>query len=538
MKNLMLAATAYAFAVPAIASEPATREEAQLKAHVAFLASDEMRGRDTGSHEYDIAAQYVAARFLELGLKPAGAKGSYLQPVPLLASKLTDKGTVTLTGAKGDVPLTFGEDFVLSPSVREAVYKADAQLVFAGFGVVAPEFKRNDYAGIDVKGKIVVVLAGAPKNFPAEERAHYGSGGTKALAAEARGALAVISVETPTRAKVRPMSSYVKDWDDERMVWRQPDGKGFVLGGSTPVLGVVSLKGAEKLFAGFPGGAAAVMKAAEGKTGATRSGPLKIGARVTIDSAIRNAESSNVAGLLEGSDPALKAETVVLSAHLDHIGVSEAVNGDTINNGAMDNAMGTGSMIEVARRFVEGGIKPKRSILFLAVTGEEKGLVGADYFARNPTIAREAMVANVNLDMPVLTYDFQDVIAFGAEHSALGPIVREAAAGMGVTLSPDPVPEQGIFTRSDHYRFVQQGVPSVFLVTGYAGPGKAANEEFEEKHYHKPSDQLDLPIDWKAGAKFIALNTAITRALADAPERPRWNKGDFFGLLYNGVGAR
>lgn len=537
MKKTLVAALLLAGAVPVAAADPATREEAQLKAHVAFLASDAMRGREAGSPEYDIAAEYVAARYLELGLKPAGDKGGYLQHVPLLATHLTDKGSIVVSGKTGEASLSFGDEFIASPNVKTKSLRLDAPLVFVGFGVVAPQYKRDDYAGLDVRGKIVVMLVGAPKSFPAEERAHYGNGGTKALTAEAHGAIGIISVETPTRAKVRPMASYARDWDDERMVWRQPDGSGFVLGQNAAGLAYVSMKGAERLLAGLPGGVAAVMKAAETKKGLVKSAPLGLNARVAINSEIRNAESSNVAGVLEGSDPALKAETVVLSAHLDHIGVGEPVNGDAINNGAMDNAMGTASMIEVARRMIDAGDKPKRSIMFLAVTAEEKGLVGADYFARNPTIARENMVANVNLDMPVLTYDFQDVIAFGAEHSALGPVVQKAAEGMGLSLSPDPVPEQSIFTRSDHYRFVQQGVPAVFLVTGYKDEGKAANEEFEEKHYHKPSDDLSLPIHWAAGVKFVDLNLAITRALADAPERPRWNKGDFFGTLYNGYGA-
>lgn len=537
MKRLFLAIT-LTLAAPLAAADPATPEEAQLKAHVAFLASDALRGREPGTPEYDIAAEYVAARFLELGLKPAGDKGSYLQHVPLVSSKLADKGMMTLSGPKGDVPLTFGEEFFLFPNYRTAALRLDMPMVFVGFGVVAPEFKHDDYAGIDVKGKIVVYLSGAPKSFPTDQRAHYSSGETKWLAAEAHGAVAVIAVETPTSAKAYPMSRYAKTWAEKRMVWRQPDGTGFEIGGGIKRLGVISLKGAEKLFASRPGGASAIMKAAEMPAGKVKAGPLGINARVETNSVITSAESSNVAGMIEGSDPTLKAETIILSAHLDHVGVGEPAKGDAIYNGAMDNAVGIASMIEVARRMVSAGDKLRRSVLFLAVTAEEKGLVGSDYFARHPTIARADMVANVNLDMPILTYDFEDVVAFGAEHSALGSIVGKAASSVGVKLSPDPTPDEVLFIRSDHYRFVQQGVPAVFIVTGYAGPGEAASEAFLAAHYHQPSDEVTLPIRWDAGVKFVKLNLAIARGLADAPEKPRWNKGDFFGMLYNGYGAR
>ncbi len=527
-----------ALTTQAAASESLPREQAALKAHVSFLASDVMRGREAGSVEYDIAAEYVAARFLELGLKPAGDKGSYLQGVPLVSAQLKDKGSVMLRGKGGDVALLADEEFVMGTSVKTAALKIDAPLVFAGFGVVAPEFKRDDYAGIDVKGKIVVLLSGAPKSIPGEPRAHYGNGSTKALLAEARGAVGIITVETPTRAKIRPFDEIAKHWDDKRMVWRQPDGAGFTPGGNAPGLAYVSLKGAEKLFAGLPGGAAAIMAAAETPAAKLRAVKLPLSALVEANATISPAQSSNVAGLIEGSDPTLKAETIVLSGHLDHVGVGVPVKGDTIYNGAMDNAVGIAAMIEVARAMTTSGEKPKRSILFLAVTAEEKGLVGADYFARNPTLPKAGIVANVNLDMPIITYDFQDVVAFGAERSTLGPVVKAAAASAAVALSPDPAPDQGIFTRSDHYRFVQQGVPSVFLVTGSAGAGGAANADFLKSHYHKPSDQPDLPFNWGAGAKFVAINLAITRALADAPARPVWNKGDFFGTLYNGPGAR
>jgi Zn-dependent M28 family amino/carboxypeptidase len=534
MKKLLLAATCLAAASNASAT-PA--EEARLKGHVTFLASDTMRGREAGSPEYDIAAEYVASQYMALGLTPAGDKGKYLQSVPLVSTKLTDKGMVTLRGPKGDVALTFGDEFVASASLKTAALKIDAPLVFVGFGVVAPDYKRNDYAGIDVRGKIVVMLSGAPKSIPGEIRAHYGNGATKAVLAADKGAIGIITVETPTRAKVRKFEDVARDWESKRMTWRLPDGSGFAPGATAPGLAYLSLKGAEKLFASIPGGAAKIMAVAE--TPAAKLKPMTLGlsAVVETNSQILAAESSNVAGMIEGSDPTLAAETIVLSGHLDHVGVGVPIKGDAIYNGAMDNAVGIASMIEVARRIMASPVKPKRSLLFLAVTAEEKGLVGADYFARNPTIARERIIANVNLDMPVITYDVKDVIAFGADRSSIGAVTKVAAEQLGLILSPDPAPEQAIFTRSDHYRFVQQGVPAVFMSTGKIDDG-GSYDGFLANHYHKPSDQFDLPIYWASGVKFVALNEAITRALADAPTRPLWNKGDFFGLLYNGAGAK
>jgi Zn-dependent M28 family amino/carboxypeptidase len=222
----------------------------------------------------------------------------------------------------------------------------------------------------------------------------------------------------------------------------------------------------------------------------------------------------------------------VLSAHLDHIGVTPPVDGDSINHGALDNAAGVATTLEVARAFQESGQKPRRSILFLTVTGEEKGLLGAEYFAHNPTVGRGSLVANVDLDMPILFYDFTDVIAFGSDRSGVGPAVRKAAGRMGVALSPDPLPEEGLFTRSDHFRFVEVGVPAVFLMTGFQNGGEAKFRGFLATCYHRPCDDVSQPIDYAVGAKFARLNYEITRELADAEARPLWVKGDFFGTKF------
>jgi Peptidase family M28 len=525
-----------ALSVPAVA-ENWQPEEAAMRAHVGFLASDEMKGREAGTTEYDIAARYVAAQFETMGLKPAGAKNSYIQPVPLVTFRPADQGSVKLVRGGTETALEFGVDYLPGASPLTAELTSDAPLVFVGFGVVAPGFKRDDYAGLDVKGKIIVMLAGAPSSLPTEERAHYGNGVTKRQLAAARGAIGIISVDTPTREKVSPFARRARNWRYLGATWAHSDGTPDVPGGTAPGLASLSLAGAAKLFAGLPGGADAVFAASEGKAGNPKRMALPMTANVALKTEINRVMSSNVAGLLEGSDSVLKDQIVVLSGHLDHTGICPEVKGDKICNGAMDNAMGIASMIEVAHGFKHLKARPKRSILFLAVTAEEKGLVGADYFAQNPTLPKANLVGNVNLDMPIVTYDFKDVVAFGAERSSIGPAVARAGATMGIALVPDPQPEQGIFTRSDHYRFVQQGIPAVFLVTGPGGDGAVVGAEFQKTHYHQPSDDMNLPFNWGAATRFVALNLAIARDLADAAERPRWNKGDFFGTLYKGYGA-
>lgn len=240
-------------------------------------------------------------------------------------------------------------------------------------------------------------------------------------------------------------------------------------------------------------------------------------------------KAPNVIGVLPGSDPVLKNEYVILSAHLDHVGKDPLRSGDNIYNGAMDNASGVATMLETARAFAESKQRPKRSILFVALAGEESGLLGSNYLARHPVVGTGKIVADVNLDMPILLYDFQDVIAFGGEHSTMGEITARAGASMGVSVSPDPMPEEDFFERSDHYSFVKVGVPSIFLMTGFKNGGEKAFRTFLAKNYHQPSDQTDLPFNWEAGAKFARLNYLIAREVADAPEAPRWYDGNKYG---------
>ncbi|MDP5280963.1 M28 family metallopeptidase [Sphingomonas sp. DG1-23] len=524
------------FATPAIAQE-LTPPEAALKAHVAFLASDAMRGRDTGSPELAIAEQYVAAQMLAAGLAPGAPNGAWLQPVPLVSFKGADHGTLTLARGATATPLEWGKDFVARSNAREAKLALSAPVVFAGYGVTDRATGHDDYKGLDVKGKIVAILRDAPHALQSEVRAHLGQPEEQAKNAAEHGAIGVILIEGTTRHAIFPFEASIGYWNSSAMTWADPDGRAHLEGPSAPAFAYLSMAGAEKLFAGAKLKWSEIL-AADKAGKKLPTGPLGVTAQGTANTEIKTLGANNVVGLLEGSNPALKNEYVVISAHLDHVGVGKPdARGDTIYNGAMDNAVGTAAMLEVARAFVASGKRPRRSILFVAVTAEEKGLVGSDYFAANPTVPKGSIVADVNLDMPVLTYRFEDLVVYGADRTSIGPTVAAVARAEGLALTPDPAPEQASFVRSDHYSFVRAGIPAVSLEPGPAGPGKAAIDAFGEKHYHQPSDEIGL-IDFGQGVRFVKLNYAIARALADADQRPLWNKGDFFGTLYGGPGAK
>jgi hypothetical protein len=502
-----------------------------MKAHMTFLSSDLLEGRDSGSRGFDIAAEYVASQFHQLGLTPAGDKGTFFQHVPLWASRPTSKGSVVLKGPAGDVALVFGEDYFPGRTPVAGETHVSAPLVFVGYGVVAPEHGRDDYKDLDVTGRIVVALAGAPAGLQTEERAYYANGRTKRREAARHGAVGFITLETPLGEKLRPFEQGLRTWDTWGMTWRGPDGQPFDASPGVPGLAGLSVKGATKLFAGGPKTYEQVIAGADISDAPPRF-DLPVSADVRISNETKIVESRNVVAILPGSDRKLKDEVVVLSAHLDHIGITKPVNGDSINNGALDNAAGVATTLEVARTFAEAKKRPRRSIMFLTVTGEEKGLLGAEYFARNPTVPLQKIVGDVDIDMPVLTYDFTDVVAFGADRSGIGPAVRRAAGRVGLKLSGDPMPEEGLFTRSDHYRFVEVGVPAVFLMTGFANGGEKAFRSFLANCYHKPCDDLSQPIDYVAGARFARINYEITRELTDMAKRPTWNKGDFFAEKY------
>lgn len=520
-----------------LGSQGAGIEAAAIEAHMRFLASDLLEGREAGTRGYDLAASYVAAQLRLIGLAPGGPDGSYFQPVPLQAHWLVRDGTSLVVHGPGgpSAPLVLGTDYVALSSPARASSRVKAAAVFVGYGIEAPALGLDDYAGLDVNGKVVVFLAGFPSSLPSEEAAHHGSFRQKAMAAARHGAIGYVAVYTPVFESVYPWPMATATIDAMSMAWIGPGGVPHQPAPGLQATAIMSPDDGAVLFEGAPRSYADVR--AETAKGSPRGFPLAVTIELSQASRHERRSSANVVGVLRGSDPTLRDEYVVMVGHLDHEGIARPVNGDAIYNGALDNAAGIAAMLEAARALARQPVAPRRSIVFLAVTAEEKGLLGSEYFSLNPTVPRDALVAAVNLDMPVLLYDFTDVIAFGAQHSTLEGTARAALGQIGLTLTPDPMPEQAVFTRSDHYRFVERGIPSIFLATGWDSPagkgeGGKAFTGFLGTHYHQPSDDLNLPIDYAAGAKFATANYLVVKAIADADTRPAWNAGDFFGNLF------
>jgi Zn-dependent M28 family amino/carboxypeptidase len=506
-----------------------------VRAHVEFLADDHLEGRKSGTRGYEIAARYVAAQLKAMGLAPAGDGGTYFQQVPLQESVLGGGG-VSLTPTKAPSPLALvaGEDYLMSadPSTTEAA--VEAPVIFAGFGITAPELHHDDYMGSDVLGKIVAILSNAPARFPSEQRAHFASGRLKAENAARRGAVGVLLLRTPEEETKLPWSRVVKNADSASVRWLRPDGQPESTTAQLRGSAALSLVATRKLFAS----SAVALEDAVALAAKSRTRAFPLGsARLESRSEHRRFTSPNVVGRLEGSDPSLKDTSVVLSAHLDHIGTGAAENGDAIYNGAYDNATGTAVVLEAARALGALRERPRRSILFLFVTAEENGLLGSDYFANRPPASAGKVVANVNIDMPLLLYPLADVVAFGAENSSLDGVVSKAAAQAGLSLSPDFIPEENVFIRSDQYSFVRRGIPAVFLVPGLkstdpSADGAKAFGEFFARHYHRPSDDLRLPIDLDSVERFVRANVLVTHAIASDRRAPQWKPGNFFGKTF------
>ena len=514
-----------ALTLPARAQAPADAAAARIHADVAFLADDALEGRGTGQRGYDLAALYVQTAMQGMGLRP-GADGGWRQPVTVARLGIATEGaTLTWTPAGGE-PIVWasGREALFGVGRQAGQQVQPAQLVFVGFGVDAPDQGMDDYAGLDVAGKVVVLLSGAPAGTdPAvAERLEAG----KARMAEARGAIGTITVNTSASAARYTDALLARFANRTESVWVGPDGLARRQSPGIRVTAFLNDAAAGALFRGAPRSYADIRREAEA-SGARPAGFALAGEAVfDVHTRREDVRSSNVIGLIEGSDPTLKDEYVVLTAHLDHLGIS-GTGEDRINNGALDNAGGIASMLEAARMLAAN--PPRRSVLVVALTAEEWGLLGSDYLAQHPVV--DGVVANVNLDMPILTYDFTDVVAFGAEHSSMGPLVAAAARTEGLSLSPDPMPEQNVFTRSDHYSFVKAGVPSVMLATGYANGGEAAWGAFFANGYHRPSDEI-TEFNWNAAARFARVNAAIARALADADQRPLWYQGNPYGDRY------
>lgn len=510
-------------------------DAAAVKAHMAFLADDRLEGREAGTRGDALAQLYIRAQFEAAGLEPAGDRGSYLQAFRVRSTRLaTDSVDFRIAGPGGERRFANGVDIALFGDPIEADQRVEAPVVFAGYGIVAPERGIDDYRGLDARGKVVAVMGGPPPFLPAAEAAFHGSADQQRRTAETRGAIGVVQLWTPALEQRFAFDGLAALLDRVDLSWLGPDGRPSVVAPGIRLRGSIRAAATDALFEGAPRDFAGLLAEARQRSprGFALATRVSLRRRSLHDDRLA---SANVVGLLRGSDPALADELVIVTAHFDHVGIGAPVDGDSIYNGALDNAAGTALLIELARELAAPAQRPRRPILFLATAAEEKGLIGSDYFAAHPTLPA-SIVANVNVDGAIPYYDFGDVIAFGAEQSQLAERLESAAGELGLAVAPDPFPEEGIFTRSDQYSFVRAGVPSLFLFMGFSDTagrsvGRAVWDEAIARA-HTPSDDLSQPIDYQVLAKLGEVARRLVLAIADADQRPLWYRDSPFAARF------
>ena len=485
--------------------------------HVTALADDSMRGRQTGSPEHRKAAEYVAGAFRRAGLEPASAEG-WFQPVRFKVRRIAEpRSSVALVrGGKAEA-LAFGKDAAINLRSSSAG-KVDAPLVFVGYGIRSPEHGHDDLAGLDVKGKVVVVLAGAaPAGIPGPALAAGRAAGAEAL--ERGGVVGVIAVASP-HADI-PWARYAPSRLHPQM--RLASDTSRHTGGST-VSVVLNPAIGERLFAGSPRSYAAIQALADSGAPLPRFDlPVRLRATVAVDES--EAVSDNVVGLLRGRDPLLRNEYVALTAHLDHLGVGQPVAGDSVFNGAMDNASGIATLIETAAALGGRKPRPRRSVLFVAVTGEEKGLLGSDFFAEHRIMPPAGeLVADLNTDMFLPINPLRQLLVNGLEESDLADDVRRVAKRAGIEVITDPEPERNAFVRSDQFSFIRRGIPALSLKVGFAlgSPEHERVLRWRQQRYHGVEDETTQSVDREAAEDFNRLYPEIVTEVANRSTRPAW----------------
>ena len=476
--------------------------------HIKFLADDKLEGRDTGSRGEREAQKYAVEQLKRAAAEPAGVKGFY-QPVKFVSRQIVEKDcSLALVRDGKREPLTLGEDAIIGTRVMPAP-KLEAPLVFAGYGLKVPEKNYDDFAGLDVRGKIIVILAGSPSEIPGALASHYQTAAERWKVLRSAGAIGIVSLPNPASM----------DLDDPEFNETE--------GGKITV--TVNPASAERFFTGS--GHSFEEIAALGKDRKPLPHfPLTVSlaAKTRVD--VTRIESANLVAKIPGSDPALKNEYVVLSAHLDHIGIGEPINGDRIYNGAMDNGSGSALVLDMAASFQKHPEKLRRSILLVLVTGEEKGLLGSKYFAAHPTVPPKSIVADVNVDMFLPIVPLKLLTVLGLDDSDLGDRVREITQSLGVKVQPDPEPLRNLFVRSDQYNFIRHGVPSVILSVA-PQPGTAEVQLFKDwltRRYHAPSDDVNQPVDLATAAKYEEIVRALLINIANGDHRPEWKPDSVF----------
>ncbi len=503
----------------------------RIRADVKFLASDLLEGRGVGTRGGELATEYMATQFALMGAKPAGDSGTYFQKVPLVGVEPQPGARMSAEGKSGKLSFGWLSDFVGSSLRQRPVDQFDAEAVFVGHGIVAPEFQWDDFKGADVKGKILVLFTNEPpsqdpKFFGGRALTYYGRWTYKFEEALRVGAVGAIIIHTT------PTAGY--GWDVVRNSWGREDTYVRLKPGAPELAfaGWVTQESGEKLLAMAGRTVDELLKASESRD--FKPIPLGIRIRGRINSKIRDINTANVAAIVPGSDPALASQAVIFSAHWDHLGIGVPVNGDSIYNGAVDNATGCGVLLEMARLWASLEQKPRRSALFLAVTAEESGLRGSEYYAAHPIIPPGKTAVALNFDAIFPFGRTKDVVVSGAERTTFWPQVQEAARRMNLVIDPDPRPEQGSYYRSDHFSFAQVGIPSFTIDEGDQFAGKPEGygakmfEEFNAKHYHQPSDEYHDDWDFSGIEQMARFGFLLGQSAANMEKLPTWNPGDEF----------
>jgi Zn-dependent M28 family amino/carboxypeptidase len=510
------------------ADPPFAISAARIKADVAYLSSDRLEGRGPGTRGEELATDYLAGEFKKAGLKPAGERDTYFQPVPLMRVFTSPKSTLKATKGNETFNITCDEDFAGTSQTQTELEQFDAEAIFVGHGITAPEFDWDDYKGIDVKGKVVVLFTNEPpstdpKFFGGTALTYYGRWTFKFEEAARRGATACFIIHTAETAGY-PYS-----------VVRQLDGAQLKREPGQPALafaGWLSRKAGEQLL-GLSGKTVdGALKEADTK--GFKAFSLGVSLKGNIPTRIEKIASNNVVGMVEGSDPVLKSEAVVFTAHWDHLGVGRAVVGDSIYNGAADNATGCGLLLELARAWSAQSPKPKRSAIFLAVTAEEKGLLGSKYYAENPVVPLGKTAINLNFDMILPLGVPESIVVTGSERTTAWQTVKSVADKNHLEIETDQRAHLGIFYRSDHFSMARAGVPAFSVAAGMKIKGKPADfarkaiQEFNDKAYHTPQDEMRPDWDFSGFVVLARFAIDVARDIANADHLPTWNPGDEF----------
>jgi Zn-dependent M28 family amino/carboxypeptidase len=488
------------------------------------ISDDKYEGRDTGSKGEHQAQEFIVGKLKALGVEPAGSDG-YFQSVKLRTLEIDESHCQLSLVRDGHAQtLTLGEHAYFSTRYPLAP-KVDASLIFVGYGLNIPEKHYNDFAGLDLKDKVAVILTGSPADVPSALSAHYQSRAERWKALKAAGAIGVIQIQNPASVDLPwARSSLNRNHPSMDLVGSEFDEtSGSKLAVAfNPAHADLLLQGSGHTFEEL---------AALGKDRKPLPHfPLKVSLSATTATHSREIDSTNIVARIPGTDPKLKAEYVVLSAHIDHVGIGEPINGDRIYNGAMDNGSGSALLLDIARSLKQSHTTLKRSLLLVWVTGEEKGLLGSKYFAEHPTVAPKSMIADINTDMFLPIVPLKVLTVFGLAESDLGDRVTQVGEHLNVQVQPDPLPLLNVFIRSDQYNFVRHGIPSVMIDVGAVpgSPEAAIIKAWRTERYHAPSDDANQPVNLATAAGYEEVIRALAIEVANDPRRPQWKQDSFF----------